>query len=132
MRAHTKNLYVTNWFSAFKRPVGDVKKLGEGELQKDFIKPAHKKIKCIFCSQEVKPDEVTRLALRTEVNFESVCRKVRLISFCLLSLVSQVWEPSLGYVGVHAFTCCIVSSLETLLLFLRSSIEQERTTKRVV
>ncbi|KFQ91146.1 Serum response factor-binding protein 1, partial [Nipponia nippon] len=25
--------------------------------------------------QEIKPDEVTRLALRTEVNFESVCRK---------------------------------------------------------
>ncbi|NXG50663.1 SRFB1 protein, partial [Psilopogon haemacephalus] len=38
-------------------------------------KSAHKKIKYIFCSQEVKPDEVTRLALRTEVNFESVCRK---------------------------------------------------------
>ncbi|NXW49073.1 SRFB1 protein, partial [Nyctiprogne leucopyga] len=29
----------------------------------------------IFCPQEVKPDEVTRLALRAEVNFESVCRK---------------------------------------------------------
>ncbi|NXR68217.1 SRFB1 protein, partial [Rhadina sibilatrix] len=29
----------------------------------------------IFHLQEIKPDEVTRLALRTEVNFESVCKK---------------------------------------------------------
>ncbi|NXG97369.1 SRFB1 protein, partial [Loxia leucoptera] len=29
----------------------------------------------IFHLQEIKPDEVTRLALRTEVNFETVCKK---------------------------------------------------------
>ncbi|XP_064295436.1 serum response factor-binding protein 1 isoform X1 [Phalacrocorax carbo] len=32
----------------------------------------HREIKA---EKEIKPDEVTRLALRTEVNFESVCRK---------------------------------------------------------
>uniref|UniRef100_A0A8C5X775 Serum response factor-binding protein 1 n=1 Tax=Malurus cyaneus samueli TaxID=2593467 RepID=A0A8C5X775_9PASS len=39
------------------------------------MKSDHKKNKLIFHLQEIKPDEVTRLALRTEVNFESVCRK---------------------------------------------------------
>ncbi|NWR93269.1 SRFB1 protein, partial [Furnarius figulus] len=42
---------------------------------KDFLKSDHMKNKCVFHLQEIKPDEVTRLALRTEVNFESVCRK---------------------------------------------------------
>jgi len=52
--------------------------------QKIIAKSDHKKNKYVFHPQEIKPDQVTRLALRKEVNFESVCRKVRFAGFVVL------------------------------------------------
>ncbi|XP_054253597.1 serum response factor-binding protein 1 [Indicator indicator] len=50
-------------------------KNGSEDLKLKNQKRAERLIEEIHAMKEVKPDEVTRLALRTEVNFESVCRK---------------------------------------------------------
>lgn len=86
----------------------------EDEPYKDFAKSDDKKNKYIFYPQDIKPDEVTRLALRTEVNFESVCRKVRLVVFFLFSFScfseseSTPWEKVPMWVGAHAFAHCVL------------------------
>lgn len=46
-----------------------------------IVKSDHKRNKYVCHPQEIKPDQVTRLALRKEVNFESICRKVRFADF---------------------------------------------------
>ncbi|NXG24477.1 SRFB1 protein, partial [Grallaria varia] len=50
-------------------------KKGSEDLKLKNQKRVERLIEEIHAMKEVKPDEVTRLALRTEVNFESVCRK---------------------------------------------------------
>ncbi|NXD84214.1 SRFB1 protein, partial [Halcyon senegalensis] len=51
-----------------------LKKASE-DLKLKNQKRVERLIEEIHAMKEIKPDEVTRLALRTEVNFESVCRK---------------------------------------------------------
>ncbi|KAM6363672.1 serum response factor-binding protein 1 [Pluvialis apricaria] len=50
-------------------------KKGSEDLKLKNQKRVERLIEEIHAMKEIKPDEVTRLALRTEVNFESVCRK---------------------------------------------------------
>ncbi|NXN98697.1 SRFB1 protein, partial [Rhinopomastus cyanomelas] len=58
------------------RHIGKLKlKKGSEDLRLKNQKRVERLIEEIRAMKEVKPDEVTRLALRTEVNFESVCRK---------------------------------------------------------
>ncbi|NWH34241.1 SRFB1 protein, partial [Chloropsis hardwickii] len=61
------------------RHIGKLKsKKGSEDLKLKNQKRVERLIEEIHAMKEIKPDEVTRLALRTEVNFESVCKKVRL------------------------------------------------------
>ncbi|NWR74252.1 SRFB1 protein, partial [Centropus unirufus] len=58
------------------RHIGKLKfKKGSEDLKLKNQKRVERLIEEIRAMKEIKPDEVTRLALRTEVNFESVCRK---------------------------------------------------------
>ncbi|GAB0205564.1 serum response factor-binding protein 1 [Grus japonensis] len=58
------------------RHIGKLKlKKGSEDLKMKNQKRVERLIEEIHAMKEIKPDEVTRLALRTEVNFESVCRK---------------------------------------------------------
>ncbi|NXM13531.1 SRFB1 protein, partial [Ploceus nigricollis] len=58
------------------RHIGKLKlKKGSEDLKLKNQKRVERLIEEIHAMKEVKPDEVTRLALRTEVNFESVCKK---------------------------------------------------------
>ncbi|NXY04095.1 SRFB1 protein, partial [Pteruthius melanotis] len=58
------------------RHIGKLKlKKGSEDLKLKNQKRVERLIEEIHAMKEIKPDEVTRLALRTEVNFESVCRK---------------------------------------------------------
>ncbi|NWV01894.1 SRFB1 protein, partial [Upupa epops] len=58
------------------RHIGKLKlKKGSEDSKLKNQKRVERLIEEIHAMKEVKPDEVTRLALRTEVNFESVCRK---------------------------------------------------------
>ncbi|KAM6329349.1 serum response factor-binding protein 1 isoform 2-T2 [Alca torda] len=58
------------------RHIGKLKlKKGPEDLKLKNQKRVERLIEEIHAMKEIKPDEVTRLALRTEVNFESVCRK---------------------------------------------------------
>ncbi|NWW90921.1 SRFB1 protein, partial [Rhynochetos jubatus] len=50
-------------------------KKGSEELKLKNQKRVERLIEEIHAMKEIKPDDVSRLALRTEVNFESVCRK---------------------------------------------------------
>nr|XP_021401929.1 serum response factor-binding protein 1 [Lonchura striata domestica] len=50
-------------------------KRGSEDLKLKNKKRVERLIEEIHAMKEIKPDEVTRLALRTEVNFESVCKK---------------------------------------------------------
>ncbi|XP_065512619.1 serum response factor-binding protein 1 [Caloenas nicobarica] len=50
-------------------------KKGPEDLKLKNQKRVERLIEEIHAMKDIKPDEVTRLALRTEVNFESVCRK---------------------------------------------------------
>ncbi|NXC27060.1 SRFB1 protein, partial [Campylorhamphus procurvoides] len=50
-------------------------KKGSEDLKLKNQKRVERLIEEIHAMKEIKPDEVTRLALRTEVNFESVCKK---------------------------------------------------------
>ncbi|NWR34882.1 SRFB1 protein, partial [Tachuris rubrigastra] len=50
-------------------------KKGPEDLKSKNQKRVERLIEEIHAMKEIKPDEVTRLALRTEVNFENVCRK---------------------------------------------------------
>ncbi|KAM8984399.1 serum response factor-binding protein 1 isoform 1-T1 [Ara ararauna] len=50
-------------------------KRGSEDLKLKNQKRVDRLIEEIHAMKELKPDEVTRLALRTEINFESVCRK---------------------------------------------------------
>ncbi|NXN71899.1 SRFB1 protein, partial [Himantopus himantopus] len=58
------------------RHIGKLKlKKGSEDLKLKNQKRVERLIEEIHAMKEVKPDEVTRFALRTEVNFENVCRK---------------------------------------------------------
>ncbi|NXH47745.1 SRFB1 protein, partial [Dicaeum eximium] len=58
------------------RHIGKLKsKKGSEDLKLKNQKRVERLIEEIHAMKELKPDEVTRLALRTEVNFESVCKK---------------------------------------------------------
>ncbi|NXC64383.1 SRFB1 protein, partial [Aleadryas rufinucha] len=58
------------------RHIGKLKlKKGSEDMKLKNQKRVERLIEEIHAMKEMKPDEVTRLALRTEVNFESVCRK---------------------------------------------------------
>ncbi|NWS58878.1 SRFB1 protein, partial [Chunga burmeisteri] len=58
------------------RHIGKLKlKKGSEDLKLKNQKRVERLIEEIHAMKEIKPDEVTRLALRVEVNFESVCRK---------------------------------------------------------
>ncbi|NXW23366.1 SRFB1 protein, partial [Circaetus pectoralis] len=58
------------------RHIGKLKlKKGSEDLKLKNQKRVERLIEEIHAMKEIKPDEVTRFALRTEVNFESVCRK---------------------------------------------------------
>ncbi|NXJ65780.1 SRFB1 protein, partial [Rostratula benghalensis] len=58
------------------RHIGKLKlKKGSEDLKLKNQKRVERLIEEIHAMKEIKPDEVTRLALRTEVSFESVCRK---------------------------------------------------------
>ncbi|XP_065519106.1 serum response factor-binding protein 1 [Lathamus discolor] len=58
------------------RHIGKLKlKRGSEDLKVKNQKRVDRLIEEIHAMKELKPDEVTRLALRTEINFESVCRK---------------------------------------------------------
>ncbi|NXB55695.1 SRFB1 protein, partial [Struthidea cinerea] len=58
------------------RHIGKLKlKKGSEDLKLKNQKRVERLIEEIHAMKEIKPDEVTRLALRTEVNFETVCRK---------------------------------------------------------
>ncbi|XP_010226101.1 PREDICTED: serum response factor-binding protein 1, partial [Tinamus guttatus] len=58
------------------RHIGKLKlKKGSEDLILKNQKRAERLIEEIHAMKEIKPDQVTRLALRKEVNFESVCRK---------------------------------------------------------
>uniref|UniRef100_A0A8C6ZWS1 Serum response factor-binding protein 1 n=1 Tax=Nothoprocta perdicaria TaxID=30464 RepID=A0A8C6ZWS1_NOTPE len=58
------------------RHIGKLKlKKGSEDLVLKNQKRAERLIEEIHAMKEIKPDQVTRLALRKEVNFESVCRK---------------------------------------------------------
>ncbi|XP_068783052.1 serum response factor-binding protein 1-like isoform X1 [Struthio camelus] len=58
------------------RHIGKLKlKKGSEDLVLKNQKRAERLIEEIHAMKELKPDQVTRLALRKEVNFESVCRK---------------------------------------------------------
>ncbi|KFO77670.1 Serum response factor-binding protein 1, partial [Cuculus canorus] len=58
------------------RHIGKLKlKKGSEDLKIKNQKRVERLIEEIHAMKEIKPDEVTRHALRTEVNFESVCRK---------------------------------------------------------
>ncbi|NWS76465.1 SRFB1 protein, partial [Crotophaga sulcirostris] len=58
------------------RHIGKLKlKKGSEDLKLKNQKRVQRLIEEIHAMKEIKPDEVTRLALRAEVNFESVCRK---------------------------------------------------------
>ncbi|XP_071586455.1 serum response factor-binding protein 1 isoform X2 [Heliangelus exortis] len=58
------------------RHIGKLKlKKGSEELKLKNQKRVERLIEEIHAMKEIKPDEVTRFALQTEVNFESVCRK---------------------------------------------------------
>ncbi|NWH75103.1 SRFB1 protein, partial [Piaya cayana] len=60
------------------RHIGKLKlKKGSEDLKLKNQKRVERLIEEIHAMKEIKPDEVTRFALRTEVNFESVCRKVK-------------------------------------------------------
>ncbi|NXY30265.1 SRFB1 protein, partial [Pomatorhinus ruficollis] len=58
------------------RHIGKLKsKKGSEDLKLKNQKRVERLIEEIHAMKEIKPDEVTRLALKTEVNFESVCKK---------------------------------------------------------
>ncbi|KAM9507642.1 serum response factor-binding protein 1 isoform 2-T2 [Guaruba guarouba] len=58
------------------RHIGKLKlKRGSEDLKLKNQKRVDRLIEEIHAMKELKPDEVTRLALRTEINFESVCRQ---------------------------------------------------------
>ncbi|XP_074711416.1 serum response factor-binding protein 1 isoform X1 [Strix uralensis] len=58
------------------RHIGKLKlKRGSEDLKLKNQKRVERLIEEIHAMKEIKPDEVTRLALRTEINFESVCKK---------------------------------------------------------
>ncbi|NWV39215.1 SRFB1 protein, partial [Grantiella picta] len=58
------------------RHIGKLKlKKGSEDLKLKNQKRVERLVEEIHAMKEIKPDEVTRLALREEVNFESVCRK---------------------------------------------------------
>ncbi|XP_013152672.1 serum response factor-binding protein 1 isoform X1 [Falco biarmicus] len=58
------------------RHIGKLKlKKGSEDLKLKNQKRVERLIEEIHAMKEIKPDEVTRMALRTEVNFETVCRK---------------------------------------------------------
>ncbi|XP_066196118.1 serum response factor-binding protein 1 [Sylvia atricapilla] len=58
------------------RHIGKLKsKKGSEDLKLKNQKRVERLIEEIHAMKEIKPDEVSRLALRTEVNFESVCKK---------------------------------------------------------
>ncbi|NXJ02393.1 SRFB1 protein, partial [Psophia crepitans] len=58
------------------RHIGKLKlKKGSEDMKLKNQKRVERLIEEIHAMKEIKPDEVTRLALRTEVNFESVCKK---------------------------------------------------------
>ncbi|NWV84865.1 SRFB1 protein, partial [Dasyornis broadbenti] len=58
------------------RHIGKLKlKKGSEDLKLKNQKRVERLIEEIHAMKEIKPDEVTRFALRTEVNFENVCRK---------------------------------------------------------
>ncbi|XP_021236064.1 serum response factor-binding protein 1 [Numida meleagris] len=58
------------------RHIGKLKlKKGSEDLRLKNQKRVERLIEEIHAMKEIKPDQVTRLALRKEVNFESVCRK---------------------------------------------------------
>ncbi|XP_062460453.1 serum response factor-binding protein 1 [Pezoporus occidentalis] len=58
------------------RHIGKLKfKRGSEDLKVKNQKRVDRLIEEIHAMKELKPDEVTRLALRTEINFESVCKK---------------------------------------------------------
>ncbi|KAM7025654.1 serum response factor-binding protein 1 [Acridotheres tristis] len=58
------------------RHIGKLKsKKGSEDFKLKNQKRVERLIEEIHAMKEIKPDEVTRLALRTEVNFESVCKK---------------------------------------------------------
>ncbi|XP_049650942.1 serum response factor-binding protein 1 isoform X2 [Accipiter gentilis] len=58
------------------RHIGKLKlKKGSEDLKLKNQKRVERLIEEIHAMKEIKPDEVTRLALKTEVSFESVCRK---------------------------------------------------------
>ncbi|NWR05030.1 SRFB1 protein, partial [Paradoxornis webbianus] len=58
------------------RHIGKLKsKKGSEDLKLKNQKRVERLIEEIHAMKEIKPDEVTRLALRTELNFESVCKK---------------------------------------------------------
>ncbi|XP_042729702.1 serum response factor-binding protein 1 isoform X1 [Lagopus leucura] len=58
------------------RHIGKLKlKKGSEDLKLKNQKRAERLIEEIHAMKEIKPDQVTRLALRKEVNFESICRK---------------------------------------------------------
>ncbi|XP_039422545.1 serum response factor-binding protein 1 [Corvus cornix cornix] len=58
------------------RHIGKLKlKKGSEDLKLKNQKRVERLIEEIHAMKDIKPDEVTRLALRTEVNFETVCRK---------------------------------------------------------
>ncbi|XP_046793212.1 serum response factor-binding protein 1 isoform X2 [Gallus gallus] len=58
------------------RHIGKLKlKKGSEDLKLKNQKRVERLIEEIHAMKEIKPDQVTRLALRKEVNFESVCRK---------------------------------------------------------
>ncbi|XP_065600401.1 serum response factor-binding protein 1 isoform X1 [Cyrtonyx montezumae] len=58
------------------RHIGKLKlKKGSEELKLKNQKRVERLIEEIHAMKEIKPDQVTRLALRKEVNFESACRK---------------------------------------------------------
>ncbi|NXM82196.1 SRFB1 protein, partial [Oenanthe oenanthe] len=58
------------------RHIGKLKsKKGSEDLKLKNQKRVERLVEEIHAMKEIKPDEVTRLALRTEVNFESVCKK---------------------------------------------------------
>uniref|UniRef100_A0A8C3PWU8 Serum response factor-binding protein 1 n=1 Tax=Chrysolophus pictus TaxID=9089 RepID=A0A8C3PWU8_CHRPC len=58
------------------RHIGKLKlKKGSEDLKLKNQKRVERLIEEIHAMKEIKPDQVTRLALRKEVNFESICRK---------------------------------------------------------
>ncbi|NWI10997.1 SRFB1 protein, partial [Crypturellus soui] len=75
MRKDVKKIRVLT-IRRLTRHIGKLKlKKGSEDLILKNQKRAERLIEEIHAMKEIKPDQVTRLALRKEVNFESVCRK---------------------------------------------------------